>query len=494
MKYLITKRRSAYLPIQKEVEFEFCGLGHLQKALLKNDMVQFDTETSYIDTKKHKELTGRQHFIRELYTLQFGFGEDQYLIDFYGFQEKEKAALRTLFDIDIIFLGHNMAFDYTVVKAKLGATIKNIHDTYLMSRVLNMGTDFEAGYHGLAGCMDRLFGITIPKDEQKSFKGEVMTAQQLEYAYNDVIHLDKLYKELKYLLEKRNVWKVYDEVERKVLAPLCDMSLNRMRFDTKHWKQVGRHLKDELKEIVDKLESVMFSDIGLVEYLKDDYDDMPLISKEEEINMHWASPLFKKLVYSLLVPEVDYKQISTLKLIKDYVNGNKDDDSKEETLKILKLVLGRDYETLNSELLEHHRDTLIEKGYIVPANQSKVNWNSPKHKLKIFNYYYPNLRSTNSKVIAKLDNPLLAIFRKYSKINKSCSTYGENFVKNYVYQESIAPSGLSQILNTGRMASIYQGLLNSDIKVINTVKRGNLLPMSGMAIPCEASTVMLLCA
>lgn len=468
MKYLITKRPHKYNHLKEEVNFEFCGFSTLFSDIQEAKFIQFDTETDMIDTKKHPELTGRQHSLRKLHVLQFGMNSNRYVIDYHGFVEEENKALAMLFRHDIPFIIHNAAFDYTVLKAQLGIELRNIHDTFLMSKVLNMGTTFEEGYHSLQGCLERFYGIPMDKSEQKGFNGEVMTASQLEYAFNDVLYLEDLYTTLKELMEARKVYKIYDDVERKVLAPLCDMQLNRMRFDKEHWAKVGEHLKEEREDGIVDLTNTVLSDPGLVEYLKDDYDGMPLITAEDVFRINWRSPKFKKLAYSLLFPKYDYLELSTKQKLNKVAKAEEDEKYKE----YFQDIIAGNYSNLDVILKRDFKNELDEAGYYTPANTSMINWNSSTQKLKIFNYYYPQLTSTGQKATARLSNALLSVYRKFSAVNKACSTYGENFVRNYVDENStIAPVKLGQILDTGRIASTYQGPLNSDIKV-NTPLNG----------------------
>jgi DNA polymerase-1 len=74
--------------------------------------------------------------------------------------------------------------------------------------------------------------------------------------------------------------------------------------------------------------------------------------------------------------------------------------------------------------------------------------------LYIFQFYYPNLQNTNTKTLARIyTNKLISKFKEYTKIHKYLTTYGPGFVEKYVRKDgTIAPSGVNQILNTGRVA------------------------------------------
>jgi len=451
MKYLLTTRVKEYTKIETP-EFKVGTLKDFIKWSSKIDIFQLDTETTFV--KDDANVIDN----RELLLIQLGSIDEktQWLIDHTVFNlTPHKSYLKDLFEnTNNSFIAHNVKFEYIVIKRWLDISVENVHDTFLMSKILNTGLDLAKGYHGLAGALKRFFNIDMDKEAQTTFTKEVMTYEQIQYAADDVLYMYRLFKKLKTLLVSWNLWDLYDKVEREVVKVYGDMEVTPMRFDSDYWDILIDELKEDDKNIESSLNKIVLQDKKLVDYLKTSnlVLGLSLIQPKSKLNLNWGSNIDRKLILQKIIPELndiskftkpDLKKVSKVKgLLSD------------KSLKLLNLYLKRDYQILNRYLKINFSKWLIANDLFIEKDSVLINWSSPLHKLYIFQFYYPKLESTNAKAISRIhSNTLINKFREYSKVHKYKTTYGENFKLKYVDDKGmIAPRGCRQILNTGRVA------------------------------------------
>jgi len=413
---------------------------------------QLDTETTMVDDGPNAIED------RELVLLQIGDleGEHQYLFEYeYILSDKtvRNALTWILSDNNKYFICHNARFEYIIIKKSLGISIENLHDTFLMSKILNTGLDLDKGYHSLAGCLHRFFGISMNKAEQTTFSFGPLTENQVIYAADDVLMLKDLFDKLKELLKSWDLWFLYDRVERQVLKVYADMMMSPMQFDKKHWMALNAELRKEDEEIEKELNQTVFEDPKLVEYLKRSNIvlGISLIQPKDTININWASNITRKALLIKIIPELNDLQKFTKPELKKI---QKSGILSSKSSKILDKYLNREYAVLNRYLRLWFKDYLIENGWFIPKNTLNINWSSQPQRLYVFQFYYPNMQDTNAKTLARIyTNKLINKYKQYVKVHKSVTTYGENFIKRYVNRHGgIALTKVVQILTTGRIA------------------------------------------
>ncbi len=450
MKYLVSNREEEYEYLKSDT-FKLTDLNEFKKWIKDKNIFQLDTETLFIDDSANVVED------RKLILIQIGDinKEDQWLIEHTAFLTEEWIEFLTWYfqNINNSFICHNAFFEYTVIKANLGIRVENIEDTFLMSKVLNTGLDLAPGYHSLAGCLLRFFDIEIGKEEQTTFTFDILTENQLVYASNDVLYLYDLFVKLKELLEEWDLWFIYSRVEREVIKAYADMGMNDMKFDVKHWMTMINTLKIDDAAIEEDLNMILMSDSKLVNYLKSSNKVLgtALVQPKDQIVLNWGSNVVRKTVLRKIIPDlisVDrFTKPELKKLYKAKVLTNKEN-------KLLNLYLERDFTTLNRYIRTYYKDWLYDNNYFLKKDDILINWSSNVHKLFIFQFYYPNLENTNAKTLNRIfANPLINKYKKYVKVHKSVTTYGENFIKKYVSRHNtIVPRGCRSILNTGRIA------------------------------------------
>jgi len=411
--------------------------------------LQLDTETNMVPDGP------TQHQDRKLLVIQFGSIDEsiQYVVDMIDLPNEWVEAIKYVLSDDITFIAHNARFEYVVIKANLGVTVEDIHDTYLMSKIANTGLDLYKGYHSLSGCLKRHFDIDISKAEQTSFDGSPLTIEQIQYAAIDVIKLYALYKAEKELLESWDLYWLYDNVERQVLKVYGDMELTDMRFDANLWNKLSTSFIKDAQQIEKELNQLVLSDDKLVKRLKNSKKvlGINLIQDKDEYKMNWASITFKKMALKRLVPSLP-DDVKTKPDIKKFLKEG--DRLNDDEKVILQFYMDRNYDKLNELLINNHEDFLEDNGFYVRENSVLINWASPQHKLYVFQHYYPKLEDTNAKSLIRIKkNPLINKFKEWTKANKNVTSYGENFMERYVKPGNfIAPYKCNQILHTGRIS------------------------------------------
>jgi len=456
MKYLLSDRPGEYSYLSPDI----CKLVNIEvfkQWTCGKEMFQLDTETLFI--KDGPDALED----RKLVLIQIGDidKQDQWLIEHTMFQDLATVDfLKDFFqNTDNTFICHNAFFEYTVIKTNLNIRVENVHDTFLMSKVLNTGLDLEKGYHGLAGCLSRFFDIEMSKESQTTFTFDVLTGAQILYASDDVLYLYDLFTTLKDLLINWDLWFVYNRVEREVIKVYADMGINEMRFDIEYWRGMAATLIKDDHEKEQELNALILQDMGLVHYLKTSSVVLgtSLIQPKDKVLLNWGSNIIRKKVLQKIIPDlITVDKFTKPELKKVY---------KAEILtvtenKILNLYLEKKFTILNKYIRTYYKAWLHDNGYFVKKNDISINWNSNVHKLYIFQYYYPKMQNTNAKTLNRIyTNPLISKYKQYVKVHKNVTTYGENFIKKYVSRNNtIVPRGCRSILNTGRIALIARAL------------------------------------
>jgi hypothetical protein len=325
-----------------------------------------------------------------------------------------------------------------------------------MSKILNTGIETPPGYHSLAGCLTRFFDIEISKDEQKSFSVDPLTKDQIMYAAIDVIMLYDLFLKLKDLLVYWSLWYLYNEVERHAVKVYADMELSPMKFDKNHWRTISADFIKERDLLIQDLATEVWKDPKLVAHLKNSSTIIKdtLIQPTDEVKINWGSVTHKNLILKKFVPAIP-DTVKTKPELKAWFKLNVATLTPDEA-SIINLYLERNYDALTTLVCQRDKVWLISVGLFIPKDTIMINWDSNIHKLFIFQFYYPKLEDSNAKSLANITkNPLINVFKKYSAANKNVTTYGDGFYTKYVNRHGmIAPSGLNQILATGRIALI----------------------------------------
>jgi ribonuclease D len=116
-------------------------------------------------------------------------------------QKDAPNLARLLLDRSVTKIFHYGRFDIAVLYQALGAMAEPVFCTKIASRLTRTYTD----RHGLKDLCAELLGINLSKVQQSSdWAAETLTAEQLDYAASDVLHLHRLREALSLRLSREN--------------------------------------------------------------------------------------------------------------------------------------------------------------------------------------------------------------------------------------------------------------------------------------------------
>lgn len=218
MNYIITKNIETFKSIG---EYNYCNL----EDMILTKIIALDGETTSLKT-----------FKGELFCIQIGTGENNYLID-----------LETINIQDVIpylegkiLVGHNIKFD-------LGWLYKHdffpwkVRDTMIASQILYNG--IKEYRHSFAHVMERELGLEYDKSEQKNIhKIKLSTSKAIEYCFNDVDKLLELDKALNRKIIDGGYLNTYQLHRRWIRAcaymEQCGLPINEQVWDEKVRKDI----------------------------------------------------------------------------------------------------------------------------------------------------------------------------------------------------------------------------------------------------------------
>jgi DNA polymerase I-like protein with 3'-5' exonuclease and polymerase domains len=396
--------------------------------------LQLDVESTMTNFITDKKIT----------VVQLGdyTGDVQYIFDIPRLTEKELIGLKYILSSDIKFYIHHAMFEYTIIKQMWGIDIKNIRDTFILSKLLTNGLTLRKGYNSLAGIVYREFGISLDKGAQTTFDGTILTYEQLIYAALDVVFIsaihDIYYKDIEYWKMK----KLYN-LECNVVRAVGDMHVNGILFDMEY------HKAHTITEFTTKYNSAKQA---MINYIRKDDTLMQFMYKNEFIQQYdkylfkWSSPKVKKAVLNLVVPSL---QTSNKTVIKKMLAKEK---FSIKQVTFLHKFLDGNYEELETQLINEYHTELVDLNLFIPKGTFLLNFDSPLQRLELFRYWYPNLKDTNAKTLVRLTKGILPEYKKYIKAAKMLSSFGEKMAEYIESDKRIHPS-FTQLVSTGRMSS-----------------------------------------
>ena len=161
-----------------EIIERLSDLKALARDLVREDVIAVDTEADSF-----------YHYYDKTCLVQIATRKSSYLIDPLALGGPAKLApLGPVFaSSKVRKIFHAAEYDIFVLKRDCAFTFKNLYDTMVSAQLL--------GYPaiGLAALIEHHFGITVPKDEQRSdWSRRPLTDKQLKYAAGDVLYLIRL--------------------------------------------------------------------------------------------------------------------------------------------------------------------------------------------------------------------------------------------------------------------------------------------------------------
>jgi DNA polymerase-1 len=227
----------------------------LDDALLllnKYSTLALDTETTGLNTRT-----------ADLLMLQIGTGEDQFIFDMRNIPAERFRGL--LEDSFRIFIGHNIKFDYNVLKTRK-ILLKRVYDTMVADQVIYNGL-YDMVYirknhrFSLAGVYKHYFHEDIDKQTRQQFHSlqqEPFTFQQVKYGALDVVYPFKIKVEQQKLIDKYDLNSCI-HLENRVVLALGDIEYNGFHLNSKKWLEINEAYKLRVLETARKLDDLILS-------------------------------------------------------------------------------------------------------------------------------------------------------------------------------------------------------------------------------------------
>jgi len=189
--------------------------------LMQQPVWGFDTETTGLDA--HKD---------QVTLIQIGNTQNQYVIEA---RKVNIEPLRPFFEnTNIRKVGHNLKFDYKMMKGSFGIDVECMKDTMLADKIYHNGRKLKG--FGLDDVLKGWLNIDVDKSLQKSFIGHKgdYSMEQLEYAALDVAHLLPLVIKQANHLHKDGLLPTW-QMENDVSACFGDMEFYGVMIDKVGW-------------------------------------------------------------------------------------------------------------------------------------------------------------------------------------------------------------------------------------------------------------------
>lgn len=149
---------------------------------------------------------------------------------------------------NIVAVGHNLLFECKFIKHHLNITLKNVYDTMIAEHVITGGV---SGRTSLNELTEKYCNITLDKTLQRSFiYGKEPSPAQVEYAYQDIVHLETIMKKQLAEVARLNLWNTL-EIEMNCVPAVAWMELSGANVDIPTLKEIEatvRAQKDSVEE------------------------------------------------------------------------------------------------------------------------------------------------------------------------------------------------------------------------------------------------------
>lgn len=250
MIYLITKKKVLFE--DNNIKYDL-KIKDVKEHLKDEEIISLDTETDGLDP-----------LVNKIIMLQLGTKKgNQYIIDCRDYNiNKLKNILE---DTNKVFVGHNIKYDYNMLKSK-DIILRKVYDTMLSDNVIYNGyysRDYIKTHKrfSLAGVVKHHLNIGLRKDIRedimyigsKSFKYD-----HVIYGARDVIYPLKVMDKQINLLNKFNLVKCA-KLENKVTLALGDIEYNGFYLNKDKWKEISKEYRKKLNKTINDLDTLVIN-------------------------------------------------------------------------------------------------------------------------------------------------------------------------------------------------------------------------------------------
>lgn len=234
MNYIITKNKKFFEEIGT---YNYCNLENM----LLPEIIALDTET-----------TGFKPIVEDIFCVQIGTGENNYLIHCYDDNYKVEDIKPYLAGKTLV--GQNIGFDLGFLY-KYNIYPDKVLDTFLASKILYNG--YIGQRHDFGSIFEREMNIIYDKQEQSTInKVKLSTASAIKYCFNDVDRLIELETVLAKKIDEGGYRETYDlhcdYIKALAYMEQCGVPLSQEKWEEKIKLdiQVKKDLTAQIKEYI----------------------------------------------------------------------------------------------------------------------------------------------------------------------------------------------------------------------------------------------------
>ncbi len=426
----------------------------LQRGTFDEFLVWFDALTQYqLDIES--DITNWWE-TRKLISLQFGTVEsnldDQWFLQWSALSPEQQQILIDRLNNDRrLKFCHNGKYEYIVLRF-YGIILENIFDTMNAEKIICGG--IEIGEYSLADISWKYLRLMMDKTEQENFGDDIMDDKKIIYGCTDVKYLGIIKRQQIEIAEELGLLNVLG-LEMDVMPAFSDTTYEGMILDVDRWRENARlagPIVDAAKGVMDAwlTQPSFYSSAIKYEYISD----------KDRVEINFNSHDQKREILQKVFPGI----IGGTKInIKTHISKN-GMNLPSYLLSILIDVSKGDNKELEAHVVEHHREWLISKGWLIPANEPTINWNSTDQALPLMQLVEPRLKSLDEESINKTTHKALRDLQAYRKSLKLIGQYGESFIHKHCSPiDGRVRTNFNQIVSTGRCSSSDPNMQNISV-------------------------------
>jgi DNA polymerase I len=183
------------------------------------------------------ESDGLDELVCNLLLIQLKVSDHIYVLNVRKLgKELIKYIISLIIDGKKLVVGHNIKFDIKVIYKYTDELITNLYDTMLAEVLIHQGIGEQ--YYPLSHLVNQYCSVDLSKEERTTFEnfaGDSFTENQLLYSALDVEYLDRIKDRQVQLIEKSKQTRVWDTIERPLIAVVAMMELEGQIIDKNWW-------------------------------------------------------------------------------------------------------------------------------------------------------------------------------------------------------------------------------------------------------------------
>jgi DNA polymerase I len=229
--------------------------------MVRAPLLAVDTETTGLDPHRDKMLL-----------LQFSNGQNNLVIDCVvdnaiTRRDTTSPVYRMLSDIFLgqsLKMGHNIGFEFKVIKSALGIEMQNLYDTMVAEKLLGAGKEYPSnGYQKLEVVAPKYCGIASKEMQKKIrenfYSGYVMDGfkpEELQYAARDVQVIFPIYWGQLFKLQQDKLDRVA-QLEFDIIPSISLMEYKGINLDVPYWRRLLKEAEEGMMKLRPEIHSFL---------------------------------------------------------------------------------------------------------------------------------------------------------------------------------------------------------------------------------------------